>query len=200
MEFYSSFLSNLGFPLGFQFPTGWNSTLGIITCPIVIFRFNSQRDGILPGAAAFEMSAEDRFNSQRDGILRKQIQTCKNRLEFQFPTGWNSTVSTPRPLSAPRSFNSQRDGILLYILPSVEARVKFQFPTGWNSTDTGAAIYKLSNAFQFPTGWNSTKHKRFSTIPAFCFNSQRDGILHNPYAVSNSDRKFQFPTGWNSTV
>jgi len=62
--------------------------------------------------------------------------------------------------------------------------------------------YSDSYSFQFPTGWNSTKkRKRFATIPAFCFNSQRDGILRKVGGkFSLIELTFQFPTGWNSTV
>ncbi|WP_298977699.1 hypothetical protein [uncultured Campylobacter sp.] len=34
-------------------------------------------------------------------------------IEFQFPTGWNSTKNKQGEVQASRGFNSQRDGILL---------------------------------------------------------------------------------------
>ena len=123
--------------------------------------------------------------------------------EFQFPTGWNSTVCLlSRGISA-ASFNSQRDGILLsrvfrkrqQILVSIPngmefypvlvlsfvANRAFQFPTGWNSTglNVGGRAAKRS-VFQFPTGWNST------------------GLNVGGRAAKRS--VFQFPTGWNSTL
>ena len=75
--------------------------------------FNSQRDGILPYISSSEVYGIDSFNSQRDGILRFKrrfhsfgyefvsipngmefyslsLDAC-NSLQFQFPTGWNST-------------------------------------------------------------------------------------------------------------
>ena len=78
-------------------------------------------------------------------------------LEFQFPTGWNSTeelrewdwtrvVSIPNGMEfyaafttiefpLPQRFNSQRDGILHLDDPKKPDDNKtFQFPTGWNST------------------------------------------------------------------
>jgi len=99
---------------------------------------------------------------------------------FQFPTGWNSTVTQNNSLSSERSFNSQRDGILPTSIKYGKNTAMFQFPTGWNSTsDTPVDTGRLKK-FQFPTGWNSTKalikakkdyEKRF--------NSQRDGILRH---------------------
>ena len=98
-----------------------------------------------------------RFNSQRDGILPRRKHCCSCGLsQFQFPTGWNSTLWL-RPMrrapwvSIPNGmefyalmnwkiflnmsrFNSQRDGILLSSFSSLAARLRFQFPTGWNST------------------------------------------------------------------
>ena len=35
-----------------------------------------------------------------------------DEIEFQFPTGWNSTKMAPPLKTATNSFNSQRDGIL----------------------------------------------------------------------------------------
>ena len=76
-------------------------------------------------------------------------------IEFQFPTGWNSTS----------------------LSLDIENIAVFQFPTGWNSTNlsnlnslifvvsipNGMEFYhRLSDRsaifrkFQFPTGWNST--------------------------------------------
>ena len=55
--------------------------------------------------------------------------------EFQFPTGWNSTL-----------------------LKELDKRYApwFQFPTGWNSTIRPSTLKNALNLFQFPTGWNST--------------------------------------------
>ena len=76
------------------------------------------------------------FNSQRDGIL---LNSTRSRFgestPFQFPTGWNSTHSTPKMVYDVYGFNSQRDGILL---------------------QNGVDYYTLDKRFQFPTGWNST--------------------------------------------
>ena len=53
------------------------------------------------------------FNSQRDGILLEQIKAYCLEARFQFPTGWNSTVSFADEAINRAGFNSQRDGILL---------------------------------------------------------------------------------------
>ena len=74
------------------------------------------------------------FNSQRDGILQFLAKNISHLKEFQFPTGWNSTLGT-----------YQNKVVVAW----------FQFPTGWNSTNafpTGMG----TTEFQFPTGWNST--------------------------------------------
>ena len=143
----------------FQFPTGWNSTLGVNYYTDYDGGFNSQRDGILRGIATYGYPI---------------------RYLFQFPTGWNSTM-----LQKIDNF----------------AQKQFQFPTGWNSTHyeikalipkwvsipNGMEFYVFSGAirqgdhdtFQFPTGWNSTLQMIASSYSSDCFNSQRDGILHD---------------------
>ena len=50
-------------------------------------------------------------------------------LRFQFPTGWNSTQRSLSPRSRKNGFNSQRDGILLeWIRIFVVWQEMFQFP------------------------------------------------------------------------
>ena len=75
--------------------------------------FNSQRDGILLKTAPPLKTATNSFNSQRDGILLSDERLKLYWREFQFPTGWNSTVVIG----------------LIGLIYAV-----FQFPTGWNST------------------------------------------------------------------
>ena len=122
--------------------------------------------------------------------------------EFQFPTGWNSTILTR--------------------ITCCQNKL-FQFPTGWNSTEIKSDRVETHLKFQFPTGWNSTINILSIKIRYGSFNSQRDGILHicpkayNPLlAVSIPNGMefyyeyaerynlgivmFQFPTGWNSTL
>ena len=84
-----------------------------------------------------------RFNSQRDGILRYGNGNCIVDHWFQFPTGWNSTLTlsvTPslviisipngmefydrsfiKGLDPKNCFNSQRDGIILSPGPSASS-------------------------------------------------------------------------------
>ena len=77
---------------GFQFPTGWNSTLILSYKPsrALSFQFPTGWNSTVSEAGAG--SSAGCFNSQRDGILLKERQL---------------------PASAIYSFNSQRDGILL---------------------------------------------------------------------------------------
>ena len=138
----------------FQFPTGWNSTLlrpnRHCLCGVSI-----------PNGMEFYSSDPlikkllFGFNSQRDGILLCVWVWRAGREEFQFPTGWNSTIIEYVSHILNRSFNSQRDGILRRLYSPNELQSKFQFPTGWNSTV-----------------WRKKRSCSFTR-----FNSQRDGIL-----------------------
>ena len=76
----------------FQFPTGWNSTLSYPHRHRSYWRFNSQRDGILP---------------------KPFLKSASFANVFQFPTGWNSTEIEKQREVGKERFNSQRDGILL---------------------------------------------------------------------------------------
>ena len=49
MEFYNLVSGKSDVYVGFQFPTGWNSTIRGVRRSRGVRRFNSQRDGILPG-------------------------------------------------------------------------------------------------------------------------------------------------------
>ena len=136
MEFYSAIYTpfnmfrSVSIPNGMEFYANYSS--GILAATE---GFNSQRDGILRPLFALSLlheavsipngmefyspsrtitSSGERFNSQRDGILlNAQARTAARYLEFQFPTGWNSTFSALFRLCANQGFNSQRDGILL---------------------------------------------------------------------------------------
>ena len=96
----------------FQFPTGWNSTVYIKVKEIDSNGFNSQRDEILRAAEKIRLANQAGFNSQRDGILHFGLRLDRSLHAFQFPTGWNSTISLLALISPFSSFNSQRDGIL----------------------------------------------------------------------------------------
>ena len=117
------------------------------------------------------------FNSQRDGILLK----CKNtrrslKFEFQFPTGWNSTLNKIRSEYVFESFNSQRDGILLWNYDSAFLFVLFQFPTGWNST-IFIRVQNFSRRVSIPNGMEFYWVFTLINFRWISFNSQRDGIL-----------------------
>ena len=118
----------------FQFPTGWNSTNTLIWSLPSIACFNSQRDGILQ--KNLRRANGDLFVSIPNGMeFYKFLNyfayfdgdvSIPNGMEFyallpllkwgsilfQFPTGWNSTHSTPKMVYDVYGFNSQRDGIL----------------------------------------------------------------------------------------
>ena len=120
------------------------------------------------------------FNSQRDGILPYKGEPVIRWLEFQFPTGWNSTFFGRLYIEIIlASFNSQRDGIL----PMRATRSKRISIVRFNSQRDGILLCLNVPLRIFPIG----------------FNSQRDGILHYRHDLSWRRRQFQFPTGWNST-
>ena len=208
--------------LEFQFPTGWNSTAPIISSrssSIVSIPngmefyamkdivtpveegFNSQRDGILRNMRLQTLNSSS-FNSQRDGILPNFAPFNARCRKFQFPTGWNSTVSAEHlKYTQEIRFNSQRDGILPSTFKSC-----FRVSARFNSQRDGILHSDLHietefSLFQFPTGWNSTQNLEEIFAPfKFCFNSQRDGILPSCKSFGKSlNSTFQFPTGWNST-
>ena len=144
-------------PCGFQFPTGWNSTIRasydigkrIVSIPngmefyLVEGISGSAVEKVsIPNGMEFyenhfvEASSDMGFNSQRDGILR-DVYRCHEwtKKTFQFPTGWNSTKNQRLFFDICIGFNSQRDGILQdYTLGFKIRNRTFQFPTGWNST------------------------------------------------------------------
>ena len=72
MEFYGIPKNKIFQIIRFQFPTGWNSTIGSDLMSLVV----------------------NGFNSQRDGILLIGVHRWIPMLVFQFPTGWNSTFDS----------------------------------------------------------------------------------------------------------
>ena len=76
--------------------------------------------------------------------------------EFQFPTGWNSTI-------------------LSFIIESISS--KFQFPTGWNSTQANRQA-RSRRQVSIPNGMEFYTASHIEIVGVcVCFNSQRDGIL-----------------------
>ena len=94
-------------------------------------------------------------------------------IEFQFPTGWNSTYCSSI---------------------SIVALFLFQFPTGWNSTkpkskEPNAAEVSIPNGMEFYILiLNMTKS-------GSSFNSQRDGILLLGIFLTISKIKVSIPNG-----
>ena len=91
MEFYVNKLYECFISDTFQFPTGWNSTL----CNFVVYSFD---DVSIPNGMEFYPLGFEIyilifcFNSQRDGILPIMKFCIPPAVLFQFPTGWNSTI------------------------------------------------------------------------------------------------------------
>jgi len=99
---------------GFQFPTGWNSTL------LEKARVRSNGAVSIPNGMEFYAGSEGAYDLD---LFKFQFPTGWNStkqlaqfgvvvLMFQFPTGWNSTVQSAYNSGENPSFNSQRDGIL----------------------------------------------------------------------------------------
>jgi len=97
---------------GFQFPTGWNSTL-VALGPLNVLRVSIPNGmEFYSNAITKEQAKTESFNSQRDGILHFIFLFAIQYIMFQFPTGWNSTETSAGQKNAIARFNSQRDGIL----------------------------------------------------------------------------------------
>ena len=119
------------------------------------------------------------FNSQRNGILPISKPSKVRYFLFQFPTGWNSTLS-----------------IYFYFF----VKSLFQFPTGWNSTDGIDQFISNVKGFQFPTGWNSTSNSLLTSVRVEKVSIPNGMEFYFQMLREEKDqRKFQFPTGWNST-
>ena len=82
--------------------------------------------------------------------------------EFQFPTGWNSTLLKMASIITHSSFNSQRDGILLLASSLCENLPVFQFPTGWNSTQTRRGYEPHRKYVSIPNGMEFYQYAYFS--------------------------------------
>ena len=71
---------------------------------------------------------------------------------FQFPTGWNSTIS---PAYSPMLFRVPiPNGMEFYLMiPFVTfSSPRFQFPTGWNSTGMDKNFRRLARDVSIPKG------------------------------------------------
>ena len=153
MEFYCAVCLDILEIFLFQFPTGWNSTLGDHTYAVVIGGFNSQRDGILldfslklgvfffvsiPNGMEFYSSRFfgrlyiESFNSQRDGILPNLSALISMELKrVSIPNGMEFYGAVLRIGAGVRqSFNSQRDGILLSLIRPISLREIVSIPNG----------------------------------------------------------------------
>ena len=103
-----------------------------------------------------EKAKQISFSSQRDGILHSRACARGTTDGFQFPMGWNSTVS----------------------LSSVRIQTpSFQFPMGWNSTNFCSISFLFPICFN--SQWDGILHRKFNSRGRTMksFNSQWDGIL-----------------------
>ena len=141
-------------------------------------------------------------------------------LEFQFPTGQNSTVLLCKVSKALTSFNSQRDRILPYLISPQPPNQGVSIPNGiefykrlllcpigssFVSIPNGIEFYFNPNIFKLRlNGFNSQRDRILRkgathTTRLSCFNSQRDRILLKLNGGKVEPMRFQFPTGQNST-
>ena len=107
----------------------------MVLSSIVNIRFNSQRDGILlfgvkKGLALLRVSIPNGMEFYPRIVVEIYLMGV-----FQFPTGWNSTLTNLGGLLS-AAFVSIPNGMEFYPVLTILSRQKerFQFPTGWNST------------------------------------------------------------------
>ena len=128
----------------FQFPTGWNSTPSRTLESLINVSFNSQRDGIL--LCKCKASLRSLRVSIPNGMEFYPIYPTSIICtpEFQFPTGWNSTLLKQS-----------------WFLPSHW----FQFPTGWNSTKLLAGRLSAESRVSIPNGMEFYKLLTLESLP-----------------------------------
>ena len=193
----------------------------LLTATDMIDSFNSQRDGILHSHIIFRIfvgsvsipngmefyglysglqpkmrvlyKRKDGFYGLYSGLQQQKV------AKFQFPTGWNSTISPENWSIILSGFNSQRDGILRLSDSLLPRNSYVSIPNGmefyqgcrlyrrlfrcFNSQRDGILLFSFRSdllkfpLFQFPTGWNSTPVEISPCKFSLGFNSQRDGIL-----------------------
>ena len=141
----------------FQFPTGWNSTFGVVSLAIVGSGFNSQRDGIL------QKSANDLLQYPR-------FVSIPNGMEFYLPANHESYLF--QNVSIP-------NGMEFYGLgfgPGV-ALGAVSIPNGMEFYYYVDPIIFFAFIVSIPNGMEFYAISIGVGIVNFSFNSQRDGIL-----------------------
>ena len=161
--------------LAFQFPTGWNSTVGNTGIAVTrkLFQFPTGWNSTKPDGFVDKLTAVSIPNGMEFyeyGVFSRSWEKS-----FQFPTGWNSTHKRHSANERFLSFNSQRDGILHeYARSLCDEKGRF------NSQRDGIlrkVIYTIRAEFEG-------------------FNSQRDGILLSPFAIwAGVKRSVSIPNG-----
>ena len=164
-----------------------------------VYRFNSQRDGILPRGAQQPLASLSEVSIPNgmefyQGLWRVfylciQLVSIPNGMEFY-------RSSAPIYLCV-FSFNSQRDRILRMQADIRKNAAKTRFNS---QRDRILRKYKTiekhyRKLFQFPTGWNSTNPIRLGRRIFTRFNSQRDGILHGVEHPLASLSEVSIPNG-----
>ena len=221
MEFYLWKGTNRKGRKGFQFPTGWNSTVaaGLSRTARYVSIPNGMEFYSMTADLAFVIGGS--FNSQRDGILPNCWWKTQRERNVSIPNGMEFYSIWCWYIADDVCFNSQRDGILLYPNAQPDVNTKFQFPTGWNSTrrirssicscrvsiPNGMEFYVKKKAvrvvvqsFQFPTGWNSTRRNTAKSPRKDVSIPNGMEFYSGLYSIDENEEEFQFPTGWNSTI
>ena len=126
----------------FQFPTGWNSTDFFVVGASVSASVSIPNGMEFYLVPAHSIKAADELVSIPNGM--EFYETTSREVvrvaEFQFPTGWNSTLKSLRQeYSDSVSIPNGMEFYLKEVCKSFGVE-EFQFPTGWNSTfDVGYA-------------------------------------------------------------
>ena len=84
--------------LAFQFPTGWNSTVGNTGIAVTrkLFQFPTGWNSTKPDGFVDKLTAVSIPNGME--FYAQEAQRKRAVFEFQFPTGWNSTRIRKEPL------------------------------------------------------------------------------------------------------
>ena len=142
---------------------------------------------------------------------------------FQFPTGWNSTLSTGKlsrscencfnsqrdgilPAKATLKsspfgcFNSQRDGILPFFKFSKTGLSKVSIPNGMEFYRCFATLIVKSPFVSIPNGMEFYASQRVHHIRGKTVSIPNGMEFYGVREfIAAGLEKFQFPTGWNST-
>ena len=120
--------------------------------------------------------------------------------EFQFPTGWNSTIK--RGCLPSITSVSIPNGMEFY-LSARDLRQNeqtFQFPTGWNSTRNSTKDLNESQIVSIPNGMEFYPSLLVTNTPKGVSIPNGMEFYACELGYRTRFKLFQFPTGWNSTL